>query len=129
MPEKIKYYMDPHAHGSENFFIMNPFCRWAIATEGVNQMCEKLSCYWLFDAVVSHIPTIRSTHPDIYEDGFIVAKLHLNKEDSGAVLLVTDGNDTVLQKQEIPFTDISENVMLFVEYNGQGWTVLLPSEH
>lgn len=129
MFDKVDYYKDPRAHGSESYFILNPFCRWAIATEGAKQMFEKLACYWLFDAVVSHIPTIRAKYPDIYEEGFLVAKLHKDKTGNGAVLYMTEGNDTILHRQEIPYTDIPENVMLFVEYNGDGWTVLLPSEH
>ena len=129
MLEKVDYYEDPHAHGSERYFILNPFCRWAIATEGANLMFKKLACFWLFDAVVSHIPTIRVKFRDIYDEGFLAAKLHKNKTGNSAVLYMTDGNDNVLHKQVIPFTDIPENVMLFLEFNGEGWTVLLPSEH
>ena len=124
-----KYYRDPYATGSESFYRLNAFFKHIIATEGVYTMCQKLGAFWLFDAVASHIPGVRNRHPEVYAEGFLVAMLHRNENDDGAALLITDGNDNILASQDIEYTDIPEDVMLFVEFNGQGWTILLPSEH
>lgn len=127
--QEIKYYRDPYANGSEQFYRLNLLTPWAIATEGALQMFQKLSCFWLFDAVVSHISSIKKNYPDIFSEGFLVGRLVKNLVGKGATLTIEDGNDQILSTQIIPFTDIEENVLLFVEYNGQGWTLLLPSEH
>jgi hypothetical protein len=124
-----QYYQDANAIGSEHFYRLNQLTPWAIATDGAYLMFQKLRCFWLFDAVVSHISSIKKNFPDVFSDGFLVARLVRNEAGSGAVLTIEDGNDHVLKTQNIPFTDILQNVLLFVEYNGEGWTLLLPSEH
>lgn len=129
MPEQVKFYQDPYAIGSVEFFRLNPLMDWAIATEGVVGMCNKLSCFWLFDAFMSHIPGIRKRHPEAFTMGFLVGKLILNETGNGARLTIDDGNGNVLAVQPIPYTDIPENVQLFIQNNGQGWTAMLPSEY
>jgi hypothetical protein len=129
MENQTQYYQDANAHGSEHFYRLNLLTPWAIATDGAYLMFQKLRCFWLFDSIVSHISSIKKNFPDIFSEGFLVARLVRNEGGSGAALTIEDGNDLVLVTQNIPFTDIEENVLLFVEYNGDGWTVLLPSEH
>jgi hypothetical protein len=127
--ENSAYYQDLNAIGSERFYRLNPLTPWAIATDGAFLMFQKLECFWLFDLIVLQITKVKQKHPDIFSQGFLVSRFVRKNNGDSAVLTMDDGNKNILISQTIPFTTLTENVLLFVEYNGEGWTILLPSEH
>ena len=87
-------------------------------TEGVNALCDHFECYWFLDLVVSY-------QPQLSREEFQAWTLGKN-EDSSAVVICTDGNDNILQTQEIPWTDFAASEATVWVENG---VVLLPSEH
>jgi hypothetical protein len=109
--------------GSQSFF-RHWMARTIVFTEG----CEFLNANhasWLVDAVISHV-----THtPKVSREDFVVATLKVNLENKSAVLIFDDGNDNVLAKQEIEYTDFPlPEIVFYVENNGEGKTMMLTSE-
>ena len=96
-------------------------------TDGVKFLAEKAGAFWLIDEIVF----AQRNKKIVACDGFQVWKLHRDvAEDgtlkSGAVLTCDDGNDHVVYRKKIGFTDFPmADVKLYVE----GDVVLLPSEH
>lgn len=89
-----------------------------VYTDGVKELCNKFSCYWFLDIVVSYQPQLK------HED-FQVWKLK-RQQDNSAIAVCTDGNKRELVRQVIEFTDFEPiEATLWVE----GTVILLPSEH
>ena len=91
-----------------------------VYTDGVAHLAEKYECYWLIDAVLSHQLDGR-----VSEEDFQVWKLK-RLTNFQFILVCEDGNDNVITKQEIPFSDFTadEVTLYFVDE-----TLLLPSEY
>ncbi len=87
-------------------------------TDGIESLVEKFECYWLLDVICSYQSGLKN-------HDFQVWTIEVSN-DSSAVVICTDGNDNILRKQRIPFTDFkAETCTLWVEGN----VILLPSEH
>lgn len=93
-------------------------------TEGVQYLAQHANCYWLLDLVAAH-----SKHDAWREvEGFVLVKLTV-KSDAGLVVF-DDGNGEILGEQKIEYTDFPmEEVRLYLCWNGDGYTLLLPNEY
>ena len=92
-----------------------------VLTDGTKYLAEQAKCYWLMDAIASHLPRL-------YHDHFAVARLVVNG--SSAMLTLDDGNDNVFAHQQIPFTDFPLNeIKLYCCYDGEYWVIMLMSEY
>ncbi len=91
-------------------------------TDGTKYLSETAGCYWLMDAIASHLKYLQSSQ------AFVCCKFTC--QDSRGHLIMTDGNETNLAKQRIPFTDfpISE-ITLYSCHEVDKWIILLPSEY
>lgn len=95
-----------------------------IYTEGV-EFINTNGAGWLVDAVISHV----AHTPKVAREEFVVATLKVNLEKKSAVLIFDDGNDKVLAKQEIEYTDFPlAEITFYVENNGEGKTMMLTGE-
>lgn len=118
LKKEAKFYQDPNAIGTEGYHRLG-FSKEIIGTDGVKIMCSRLGCYWLFDVIVSHGKKLGETN-----------SVYLFRNDkNGATFYITDGNEKVLVTQEIDYTDITEDVQLFVQFDGIFHVVMLPSEY
>ena len=91
-----------------------------IYTDGVRDVAKEGEAYWLLDAIASHAsPAYRKEQP------FLVFKLQV-ADDNTAVLLWEDGNDNVLGKQEIEYTDFPAKECTIWCVDG---VMLLPAEY
>ena len=88
-----------------------------VFTDGVKYVAETAGAFWLIDVVASYQPL---------KAEFQVWKLV--KEGNAYAVICTDGNDVVLKKQELPFTDFPEHLMPFEMYF-QNDVLFLPSEY
>tara|TARA_E500000075_G_C6998193_1_gene329365 strand:- start:44 stop:439 length:396 start_codon:yes stop_codon:yes gene_type:complete len=114
--------------GSEKFYDYGNFP--SFLTDGTKFLCINASCYWLFDAIDSHIKTNTDKSVD---KSFVVAELEVNK-DQTATLSLHDGNSNYWAKQRIKFTDfpLPKITTWAVHQKVQGqdsWTHMLPSEY
>ncbi len=90
-----------------------------LITDGAKALADDFQCYWFIDVVCSYQGGLK-------EHSFQVWTLKRYEETTVAVVTCTDGNDNVLCKQDIPFTDFKPlGATIWVEGN----VVLLPSEH
>lgn len=89
-------------------------------TDGVKAMAETFQAYWLIDLVMSH-----QTNPKVRVQPFQAWTLK-RLLDCKFVAIATDGNENVIAKQLIHFSDFeADELTLWLEEG----VLLLPSEH
>jgi hypothetical protein len=117
-----------HFTGSCEFYRWSPLFKNCLLTEGTQYLAESAAAYWLMDAVASH-----QTSAKLRREDFQVWNLNKIGSTFGAawVLSCDDGNDNVLAKQLIEYSDFPlQSVRLFVCRNDLGGvTIMLPSEY
>ena len=92
-----------------------------LLTDGTKYLAEQAKCFWLMDAVASHLPKY-------FADYFCVARLVV--KDSSAVLKIDDGNDNVYATQQIEHTDFPlDEFKLYCSFDGEYWVIMLTSEY
>jgi hypothetical protein len=105
--------------GTEYYYPLWPK---VLLTDGTKYLAETVGCYWLMDAIASHVMHLPSN------DAFTSCSL-ICTNGSGH-LTITDGNGNVLAKQRIPYTDFPFNeINLYACLNEDKWIILLPSEY
>jgi len=115
--------------GSDNYTRLSPFVRDLIGTSGVIHMAEELVAHWFTDIVASYMTAIKRINARDPEQSFFVARISL-LEDSKALFTLDDGNEAeVLIKQEIPYTDLKMNLKTYLQFDGQYWFLMMPSEY
>ncbi len=91
-------------------------------TDGTRYLADTAGCYWLMDAISSHLQRLPK------EETFISSKLTV--ESGNAKLSIKDGNGTVLTTQQIPYTDFPlDEIMLFACRDQKHWVIMLPGEY
>lgn len=98
-----------HRHGINKHLLL---------TDGTVYFAETAGCWWFLDIVATEIFRMQATHP------FLVIDLDVN--DGKADIRVSDGNDVVLFKRHIHFTDAPDGLWRFYLTDN---VVLLPSEY
>lgn len=95
-------------------------------TDGVKAMAELCEAFWLIDAVGSHQRKALRTAELVDFQAWT-----LKVEDSRAVLTCTDGNESEIITQKIPFTDFPlDEIKFYVTRADQKhWVMMLPSEY
>lgn len=92
----------------------------SLYTEGVQYMAERFQAYWFIDLVMSH-----QVNPKVRAHGFQTWDLH-RIDDRQFIAVATDGNDNIIAKQVIPFSDFkADRLKLFYCEH----VLLLPSEY
>jgi len=118
----------PHFTGTESYTNLRyPWLRSRfLLTEGAKYLAETAKAFWLMDAIASH-----QTNTKVAEEPFQVWKLAVD-EKKQATLTCTDGNETVLVRQEIPLTDFPlSEITLYAEQSDYlaGRVMMLTSEY
>ena len=107
--------------GTEVYTRWSALFRNFVLTDGALYLAEQAKCFWLMDAVASHLGSYR-------DEDFVVAKLF--QFDEGWNLQLEDGNDNTLAEQYIEYSDFPlDEITLYVEFDGTNHVILLPSEH
>jgi hypothetical protein len=116
--KNVEYYKNAHAIGTDGYY--KTISRILLFTDGVKAMAEDLECFWAIDVVVSYTKK--------FKDDFMSAYFILNN--GGCDFYLTDGNDNVIVYQKIPFTDLTQNINLFVSRaDSDRYVLMLPSEY
>ena len=104
-----------HHNCSDDFFRYN---FGVLITEGAKALADNFHCYWFLDVVASYQPKLQKEEFQVWN----LKKL----EDDSAIVTCTDGNNRVLAKQHVDYTDLkATTATVWVEGN----VILLPSEH
>ena len=93
-----------------------------VITNGVRYLANQANSYWLVSAIYSHLMSSA-----IYSE-FVVARLTVTGTTADVVL--DDGNDRVIAKQAIEYTDFPlDEICIYCAYQQKTWILLLPSEY
>ena len=93
-------------------------------TEGVAYVAESAEAFWLIDLVASYLTIQRVREQDFQYWTF-------RFENNAGVAIMTDGNtDEPIVTQTIEFTDFPlPSIEFYVCFDGETWTMMLPSEY
>ncbi len=104
--------------GTEKYYRIT---RIHLLTDGTKYLAEKARCFWLMDAIASHLTRK-------IDDHFCVVNLNVNG--SSAVLKIDDGNGNVYATQNIEYTDFPLNeIKLYCCFDSAHWVIMLTSEY
>lgn len=122
---EIKFYENPAACGTEHYYYSLSYFAPLIATDGVMEMFGTLACFWIGDIVASYLPKLQKP------DSFFSVKVFVNE--GKAHIQFTDGNENPIVAQKIEYTDLKENIHMFLQIRevagGSVWVLMLPSEY
>ena len=105
--------------GTERYYRIS---RRHLLTDGTKFLADQARCYWLMDAIASHLMEIGTA------DWFIVVKSKV--KDASATMVYEDGNGREHARQDIPFTDFPlSEITLYACWDGEQWVIMLPSEY
>ncbi len=108
-----------HFTGTENYYRVMPRL---VITDGVQYLVTQANLYWFVSAIYSHLISNA-----IYSE-FVVARLTVIGKIADLVL--DDGNDQVISRQRIDYTEFPlDEISIYCCYQQQDWILLLPSEY
>jgi len=93
-----------------------------LLTDGTRYLAEQAACFWLMDAIASHLDEIDTA------EWFVVIRTTVKR--TSAVMVYEDGNGKELARQEIPYTDLPlTHIDLYACWDSEHWVIMLPSEY
>jgi len=93
-----------------------------LLTDGTHCLAEQAGCYWLMDAVVSHVAEIGTA------DWLVVVRIEV--DECRAIMRYEDGNGREVARQAIPYTDFPlSNLTLYAVWDTEHWVIMLPGEY
>jgi hypothetical protein len=108
-----------HFTGTENYYRVMPRL---VITDGVQYLASQTNSYWLVSLIYSHLVSNA-----IYSE-FVVARLTVSGKIADLVL--NDGNDQVIARQAVEYTDFPlDEIRIYCSYQEKTWILLLPSEY
>jgi hypothetical protein len=97
-----------------------------VLTDGARYLADKAGAYWLMSAIASYLPALTD------QEDFVLAKLQVTRSSNttSGLLTLDDGNDHILAKQFIEYTDfVLDKIKLYACWTGDFWVIMLPSEY
>jgi hypothetical protein len=108
-----------HFTGTERYYRIS---RRHLLTDGTKYLAEEAECFWMMDAVASHLSEIGTA------DWFVLIRVIV--KGNRATMVYEDGNGHEHARQEIPFTDfLLAEQTLYACWDGEHWVIMLPSEY
>jgi len=105
--------------GTERYYRIS---RTHLLTDGTKYLAEKGECFWMMDAVASHLSEIGT------EDWFVLIRVQVLE--GRAVMIYEDGNGGEHARQAIPYTDFPlSEITLYACWDQEHWVIMLPSEY
>ena len=94
-----------------------------LLTEGAVYLAENAKSWWLLDVYASYL-----LHLDGDREPFTCLKL--NVSENAAVVVIEDGNNHLIAKQVIEYTDFPlASITLYGCWSEEVWVLMLPSEY
>lgn len=106
-------------NGTEHYYRISHS---VVITDGAKYVAETAGAFWLMDAIASYLPQFTG------REEFVVARL--NVKNTSADLTLDNGNNKVLDRQHISYTDFPlASFTLYACWSGDFWVLMLPSEY
>lgn len=106
--------------GTENWY-RHPIVRTVIYTDGIKFLAEQAGAYWLIDEIA-----FSQSLKNVKAEEFQVWKLSVDLEKSRGVLTCDDGNNNIIYKKHIQYTDFPlDEIRIYFVNN----VILLTSEY
>lgn len=136
---KLIYYKDSEANDTSIWFTHSiPILKYS---DGLKFMCDKLGGYWILDTIASHLLALDKQMKALSVEYpvYVVVELRAPIEDEdgfsrrGCQFRIETNEEEVITKQDIPYTNLNENVLVYLEPNydnkeGKEWLACLYSE-
>jgi hypothetical protein len=107
--------------------------RRVIYTPGVKFLAEQAQAYWLLDAIASYFGSqemIRASLRDTRLNDMQFWRLDVRDDRSAVLSACADSGEEPFILQSIEYTDFPlDHVDIWAAYDGEHWTLYLPSEH
>lgn len=102
-------------------------------TDGIRHVAEEGEAFWLIDAIASWL-TDPQFQEEAQKDDRIQSlhfwRLEVNEDRTAVLFAKADSPEEPFISQPIPFTDFPlDNIDIWAGYDGEYWTLYLPSEH
>lgn len=108
-----------HFTGTERYYRISPR---HLLTDGAKYLADQAACYWMFDAIASHLSEIGTS------DWFVLVRITV--ADSAAMMVYEDGNGKEHARQAIPYTDFPlREITIYACWDSEYWVLMLPSEY
>jgi hypothetical protein len=111
----------------------HPLNRRVIYSPGVRHIAEEGGAYWLIDAIASHIGSpefIKAAKRDCRINTMHFWLLETSWGGGAELTARADSGEVAFIKQAIPFTDFPlRQLDVWAAFDGEHWTLYLPSEH
>jgi hypothetical protein len=92
-------------------------------TDGAVFLAEQAKSWWLLDVYASYLLHIEG-------DAEPFTCLKMTVSDNSAMMVIEDGNEKIIAKQHIEYTDFPlPSIKLYGCWGEDGWVVMLPSEY
>ncbi len=109
------------------------FNRRVIYTPGVQYLAERAQAYWLLDSIAFYFGSdemVQAANRDPRLRDMQFWRLEVRADQSALLSARADSDEDPFISQLIPFTDIPlRHVDIWAGFDGQYWTLYLPSEH
>ena len=107
--------------------------RRVIYTPGIEYLAGHAQAYWLIDAIASYFGSqdmIRASLRDMRLSDMQFWRLDVQPDHSAILTARADSGEQPFIRQSIEYTDFPlEHVDIWAGYDGEYWTLYLPSEH
>ena len=117
--------------GTSHYYL-HTFNNAVISTEGIQYLAENAECYWLIDAIASHLASRAFNEAAKHDERIGLLhfwKLAVHDDRSATLKAVADSGEPAFIQQEIPFTDFPfDDIDVWAGRDSQYWVLMLPSE-
>lgn len=111
----------------------HPLIRKVIYTPGVQHLAEAGEAYWLVDAIAFWMTSNDYLHATAYDArlcDMVFWTLEVNDDQSAILVGKADSDAKPAFTQAIPYTDFPLTIVnIWAAFDGQYWSLYLPSEH
>ena len=106
----------------DTYYRFNAFAKNYIATGNLMMFCEEHQCHWIMDCIASYKPNL------IGKDYLKVVTVTLNDK-GGCTFKIETEIEGLLVEQDIPFTDLTEDVKIWMVDQGDDVVCMLPEDY
>lgn len=111
----------------------HPLYRKLIYTPGVRHLAERAGANWLIDTIASWMPSSQfraATQRDSRIGDIHFWKLEVSDDRSAVLTAVADSGEEPFIRQKMEFTNFPlPEIDFYCAFDGEHWTLMLPSEY